>query len=125
MSSRIYLDSCVLIYLFEGERELSQVVHARVREAATEAELCVSDLTRLECRVGPLRQGNGSEGVIHLPIASATFELATELRVRHGAKTPDALHLAAAILGGCGSFWTNDHRLAPAAEGRIDLEVVP
>ena len=136
MTSRIYLDSCVLIYLLEGERELSQEVQAMVKEAAAESELCVSDLTRLECRVGPIRQGDAallelydrfftSDGVVHLPVGSATFELATELRAHHGPKTPDALHLAAAILGQCSSFWTNDHRLAAAAKGRIDLNLVP
>lgn len=136
MTPRIYLDSCLLIYLLEGERELSEAVLARMKGAPAEAEFCVSDLTRLECRVGPLRRGDGellalyerffaSEGVVHIPVDPAAFEVATELRARHGARTPDALHLAAAIVGNCGSFWTNDHRLAPAAEGRIAVEVVP
>lgn len=136
MSLRIYLDSCALIYLLEGEPELSLAVGALMKGAAAEAEFCVSDLTRLECRVGPLRaedsellnlydQYFASEGVVHLPIGSTAFELATELRARHGTKTPDALHLAAAVLGKCDSFWTNDHRLAPAAENRIELRVVP
>lgn len=56
-----------------------------MKEVATESELRVSDLTRLECRVGPIRQGDGdllelydllfaNEGVVHLPIGAATFE---------------------------------------------------
>lgn len=50
MSSRVYLDSCVVIYLLEGQPELSRAVEALVKQAAGEAEICVSDLTRLECR---------------------------------------------------------------------------
>jgi hypothetical protein len=33
--------------------------------------------------------------------------------------------LAAAILGGCDEFWSNDLRLTAAAEGRIALRVLP
>jgi len=47
------------------------------------------------------------------------FDLATELRARQGLKTPDALHLAAALHTGCDEFWTNDERLVRAASGRI------
>jgi len=62
----------------------------------------------------------------------SVFELATQLRVHHRVKTPDALHLAAAIRAGCDQFWTNDEagcdqfwtnddRLAKAAEGHIEV----
>ena len=33
-------------------------------------------------------------------------------RVQHGLKTPDSLHLAAALRHGCTEFWTNDDPLA-------------
>jgi hypothetical protein len=36
---------------------------------------------------------------------------ATEIRARYGFKTPDAVHLAAAIVTSCDVFLTNDHRL--------------
>jgi predicted nucleic acid-binding protein len=52
-------------------------------------------------------------------IQNTTFDLATELRARHGLKVPDALHLAAAIEGGCDEFWTNDTRLDKAASGYL------
>jgi predicted nucleic acid-binding protein len=136
VSSRIYLDSCVVIYLLEGEVELSRAVEALIREAAAETELCVSDLTRLECRVAPIRRGDAdllekydrfftSKGIAHLALGSPVFDLATEVRAHHGTKTPDAIHLAAALLGECGSFWTNDRRLSSAAKGRIEIRVVP
>ena len=37
---------------------------------------------------------------------------ATEFRARHGVKTSDAIHLAAAVASGCDVFLANDRRLA-------------
>lgn len=92
--------------------------------------LVFTELTRLECRVKPLKTGNtlqlaGYERIFAMPsyrfvpLNKAVFDLATELRAQHGLKTPDALHLAAAISAGCDEFWTNDLRLTQAAQGRI------
>ena len=44
-------------------------------------------------------------------------------RVQHGLKTPDALHLAAALHHGCTEFWTNDDRLRAAA-GALAVNVL-
>jgi predicted nucleic acid-binding protein len=81
----------------------------------------------------PLRQGNdellqqfddffASADLTKLPITTETFDLATELRALQGVKTPDALHLATAILGECQEFWTNDLRLTTAAQDRIKIK---
>jgi predicted nucleic acid-binding protein len=43
------------------------------------------------------------------------FDMATKLRADSSLKTPDALHLATAILAGCSQFWTNDKKLVKAA----------
>jgi uncharacterized protein len=133
--ARVYLDSCVVIYLLQGPESLSQGVRSALRpEDGDPPAVCISDLTRLECRVWPIRHGEdqllgqfdeffGSQDVERILLQTDTFDLATELRARFGTKTPDALHLAAAILGGCQEFWTNDHRLKAAAEDRVDLKV--
>lgn len=92
----------------------------------------VSDLTRLECRVFPLRAGDQDlldryEAFFSLgdvgraKIDDSVFDLATDLRARHHLKTPDALHLAAAINSQCTEIWTNDRRLEQAAAGRIKV----
>lgn len=128
---RVYLDSCIVIYLIQGPESLSRTV----RDGLISAKLCLSDLTRLECRVWPIREGDDellaqfdgffwSQDVECLAIRTDTFDLATELRARHGTKTPDALHLATAILGGCDEFWTNDNRLKAVAAGRIALRIL-
>jgi len=128
---RIYLDSCIVIYWLEGEPALANAISAKVAEAA-EAELCISDLVRLECRVGPLRSGDtellqAMEALLArlttLPIDAVVFDLAAELRVRHGLKTPDAIHAAAAIRHGCSELWTNDRRLA-ALEPRLAVRPI-
>ena len=46
-----------------------------------------------------------------LGLNAAVFEKATDLRARLNLRTPDALHLAAAIVSGCDIFLTNDQTL--------------
>lgn len=133
--AKVYLDSVVVIYLIQGQEGLSNSVRDALRAGDGEPpQVAISDLTRLECRVWPIREGAhkllgqfdeffDSQDVEKIVIESEVFDLATELRASHGTKTPDALHLAAAILGQCTEFWTNDHRLGAAAEGRIGLRI--
>jgi len=133
--AKVYLDSCVVIYLIQGPAILSRAILAELQPSEGEPPLvCVSDLTRLECRVWPLRQEDSgllnefdrffaSEGLQTIAFGARIFDKATELRATHGTKTPDALHLAAAIIAGCAEFWTNDPRLRSAADGKIALKM--
>jgi predicted nucleic acid-binding protein len=97
--------------------------------------LCHTALTELECRVEPMRNGKqellsrydrlfASSLTRRLALSDSIYRRATELRAAQRLKTPDALHLAAALEYGCASFWTRDDRLARAASGRIQL-VIP
>ena len=76
----------------------------------------------MECRVKPLREGNTAllqdsddyfaEVVKETVVLSrAVIDRATDIRARYGFRTPDAMHLAAAVVSGCDVFLTNDHRL--------------
>lgn len=127
----IYPDACVLIYLIEEHAEMYPSIDKKLR-APGNLTLALSDLIRLECRIRPMRQLDWSllarfdrffsnPGHIYIPASRPVFNLATELRAMHNLKTPDALHLAAALHGGCDQFWTNDHRFEKAADGRIDI----
>jgi len=54
---RIYLDSCLLIYLLDGPDPFSQAV-ATAMQGARGAAFCFSDLVRLECLVDPIRRSD-------------------------------------------------------------------
>ncbi len=129
---KAYLDSCIVIYLVEAGEEYRAAVQ-NVLETCRPEETSVSDLVRLECRVGPIRRGDAAilerfdqffSDAAEVTLTSAVYDLAAELRAHHRLKTPDAIHAAAAITHGCDEFWTNDSRLA-AIEGRIRIRVVP
>ncbi|MBW3596434.1 MAG: type II toxin-antitoxin system VapC family toxin [Planctomycetes bacterium] len=121
---RIYLDSVILIYFLDHVGPFQ--IRAAKRLAAMQAagdEAAVSDLVRLECRVDPVRKRDKARlaafdgffahpDVAIIPIGAAIFDRATEIRAMHGYKTIDAINLAAAVEGGCGSFLTNDARLS-------------
>ena len=126
----VYPDTCILIYLVEENPVLHPRIEATIRSAPCAFGL--SELLRLECRVGPMRAGDTSLLARFDRVFAATdhrfleasrraFELATELRAHDGLITPDALHLAISITGGCDQFWTNDRRLEKAADGRIAI----
>ena len=120
MTVRLYLDAAPLIYTVEQVSGYAAAVDARL--SAAEVVQVASDLTRMECRVKPLRDGNGEllkdyddyfEGAVAelVALSSEVIDRATAIRAQYGFKTPDAIHLAAAVTSGCTVFLTNDHRL--------------
>jgi predicted nucleic acid-binding protein len=128
---RIYLDSAVVIYTVEQVMPFADLADARLSMA--EVRAVTSDLTRLECRVKPLRQANAAllkefddffEGAFEevVPLSREVVDLATTVRAQYGFKAPDALHLGAALWSKCDVFLTNDHRLDRF--GDLAIEVV-
>ena len=119
MTLVIYVDTAPLIYLIEHVPQYGDLVARRLSE--TDA-LVISDLSRLECRVKPMRDGNialldefdrfFNESVSEIVVLTReVIDRATEIRSHYGFKTSDAIHLAASILSNCELFLTNDHRL--------------
>lgn len=132
MGSRVYLDSNLLIYLFNDSPHHAPRV-ARILELASAAELSAvtGDLTVTEVLVHPLAAGNTvavdsiraflDTGTIE--ICSHTrdaFELAARVRAERRTSLADALHVATAMLAGCTHLVTNDLRM-PSVPG---LDVV-
>ena len=129
-------DSCIVIYLiegdFSGESELRNICCA---PSLNRTGSVFFDLTRMECLIHPVRERNvqlrsayetfftGSCSD-YIPLTSDVFEKATELRAEYHVKTPDAIHLAAALVGDCDIFLTNDLRLNRVDVG-ISVEVPP
>ena len=128
----IYLDSCILIYLLEAQPYIRRGIAEALRQAPPET-LCFSPLCKLECLVFP-RRNSDAELLRHyeqvfaslkeLPISSAIFDEACQLRAVHNLKTPDALHLATAEHHGCTDFWTNDTRLSKI-NSQIAFRILP
>jgi uncharacterized protein len=106
---RIYLDAAPVIYTVENVPQYAAAVDARL--SVPGVVLVVSDLTRLECRVKPLREGNLAllkdfddyfEEVVSqvVVLSREVMDRATEIRAGYGFRTPDAIQLAAATLRG-------------------------
>jgi predicted nucleic acid-binding protein len=131
----VYLDANIVIYLIE--QPLHWGPRAAARYAALRAagdEVVISDLLRLECRVGPLRSGNvrmlarfdaffAAPDVRVVPVSDRVCERAGQVRATYRFKALDSLHLAAAIVHGCDRFLTNDARLNACTD--IAVEVLP
>jgi predicted nucleic acid-binding protein len=130
-----YLDASAIIYLVEGAAVAQGLVARRV--ATTEQEpvgrVLTSQLARLECRVKPLRASDAALLATYdafftrarlevIDVSAAAIDRATELRARYGFKTPDAIHLACAIVAGADGFITGDTNLARCTE--IPIEIV-
>ncbi len=122
----VYLDSCMIIGLIEGDATQRRVLKNRLRDQLVFS----SELTRMETRLLPIRNDDKVclrkfdrffELCEMIPLDCAVFERATMLRARNGIQTPDALHLAAAIEGGCQEFWTNDKRLRVVAHNFLTI----
>jgi predicted nucleic acid-binding protein len=131
---RAYFDANAVIYYIEQNPTYLPIMVKRMFGLSGDELVCcvTSDLVRMETRVHPLRHGHTqllsrfdeffAANQSHIvPLGRAVFDLATQLRADHSLKTPDALHLAAALQSGCDEFWTNDDRLANAALGHIEV----
>jgi predicted nucleic acid-binding protein len=62
-----------------------------------------------------------SREVILNPVSREAWDLAAEVRAKHGLKTPDVAHIACAVTGGCGVLLMADRRLAGCPDIRAEL----
>jgi predicted nucleic acid-binding protein len=131
----IYCDSVILIYFLDQTGHFN--VRATNRLAALRAAgdtIAVSDLSRLECRVGPMRRVDAAVLAVFdqffvlpdvriVPLTTAVYDRATTVRAAYDFKTVDALHLAAAAEARCYGFLTNDNRLSLYSD--VPVEILP
>lgn len=118
--ANVYLDSCMIIGLIEGDAAQRQILKTQLIRHS----LYSSELARLETRLLAIRTSDPASLKLFdgffaaceiIPLDRAVFEQATLLRANSQLKTPDALHLAAAIQTECNEFWTNDKQLVAVA----------
>jgi uncharacterized protein len=120
----VFLDTNLVIYLIEQPPVWGLRAAARIQAIQVAGDtFAVSELVRMECRVGPLAQNDvtllaeydsffqGSD-VRVAPITRIACDRAARIRAVHRYRSLDALHLATAIEAGCGLFLTNDQRLS-------------
>jgi predicted nucleic acid-binding protein len=129
----IYLDTNVIIRSLEGHAAARAPIEARLRPLRGSGRfLLTSRLSRLECRIKPLRTGDAvllavydaffaSPEVEVFDLTAAVVEKATDLRAALNFKTPDALHLASAIVAGATAFLTGDKGLARCTEVPVEV----
>lgn len=118
-----FLDASALIYLLEGQPAVAarvQRVLADLRATHRGLGLAISRLSRLECRLAPLRDGDPARlatfdaffdraGLIIVDVDAQVIDLATAIRARHGARTPDAIQAACCLqLGRAHRMLTGD-----------------
>jgi uncharacterized protein len=129
-----YVDSAILIYHYDGGPFQARAIRWLSTLKAAGAELFISDLVRMECRIVPLRSGDKTrlaifDGFFALPdirkapLTSAVFDWAAQIRASFDFKTPDSIHLAAAVEAGCDRFLTHDARLSRFTG--ITVEILP
>lgn len=124
----VYLDACMVIHLIEGNSQQQQVL----KRALLGQKVFSSELVRLESRIKALRENQSSFLMIYeqffkdcqmIDLNRIVFGQATDLRVIHHLKTPDALHLAAALTANCDQFWTNDQQLVKAINDKLQQNI--
>jgi uncharacterized protein len=121
---RLYLDACAIIYSIEGIPQFRNAVLLRIAsaDATPGSVLMTSQLSRLECRVKPLRDKQAGllgqyetfftrQSFLMCPITAEILDRAAALRATHGFKTPDAIHLSTAMEYQADLFLTGDAEL--------------
>ena len=132
--SRIYRDAAAIIYFVEAESPFHAVVRQSVERFRGDptSRLMTSRLSRLECRVKPLRDSDPvllakydaffkRRRLIVGDVTAHIIERATELRARHRFKTPDAIHLATAIGDQADLFLTGDNDLRRCTQVQVEV----
>ncbi|HWP57080.1 MAG TPA: PIN domain-containing protein [Candidatus Acidoferrales bacterium] len=131
----VALDSRVFIHFIEEERLFLPLVKP-LFQAIDRGDLVgvTSGLSLMEVLVGPYRSGNStlaeryealltnSRGLRFIEVDRRLLKAAAQLRATLKLKPPDAIQVAAALVGDCTAFLTNDRRI-PAVPGLKVLQL--
>jgi predicted nucleic acid-binding protein len=120
-SGTVYLDANGFIYSIERIDPYRALLDILWQTVSTgQITVVTSELTLLEVLVRPLKVGDAPTATLFrtvlrhtpdvpmVPITQTVLEEAANLRATLGLRTPDALHLATALLNGCALLVTND-----------------
>ncbi|MEK7460688.1 MAG: type II toxin-antitoxin system VapC family toxin [Patescibacteria group bacterium] len=130
----IGLDSALWIYLFEDNPDFgdsAEKLFRLIKTGEIDAEMSVIGL--IEILTGPKRRGQMvlaaryREKISHFPhvqilgFDEGVVEIASNLRASYRLQTPDAIHVATAIVAGAEVFVTNDRGLRKIKEIPVKL----
>ncbi len=134
MGQVIALDTSVFIYHLEKRAPFEAIVSKLLSSIESGDSFGVfASIGVLELLVRPKKLGQASlvreykELIATFPhlflinLDEAIIEKSAELRAHYGIKTPDAIHIATAIVSGANFFVTNDRRLKKVKEMKIKL----
>ncbi len=120
-SGTVYLDANGFIYSIDRIDPYRALLDILWQTVSTgQITVVISELSLLEVLVRPLKVGDATTAILFrtvlrhtpdvqmVPITQAVLEEAANLRATLGLRTPDALHLATALLNGCALLVTND-----------------
>lgn len=132
--AKVYLDANILIYIVEKHPHWAGHLQHMLRAAHHhELTLMSSHLSVLECLVIPTRQHNSQliqayheylfeSDLMLLPITLDVIQEAVRLKAQYTAlKTPDAIHLATAVLHNANAVLTNDADWSKVGSLRVIL----
>lgn len=129
----VFRDTNIVLYAVENPPVWGARALARLNALVSGgAAFMISDLTRMECLVGPLKSGNaGIEADFHAffnaagiqvkAITAGVCERAALIRARFNFKPLDSLQLAAAVVHGADSFLTSDTRLGTFTSIMVEI----
>lgn len=129
----VFLDSAAVIYLIEQNPVFGPKVEAWLN--ANPCDIVSSELVRMETLILPTRNADASRVTefetffatrvaVLLALDRPIFDRAVQIRATTKFKTPDALHLAAAVESGCDKFVTNDNDHQLKSYTGIPVEVI-
>ena len=125
LGQRIYLDSNLYIYIFEGvEMHRTRMLELLSAIDSRDVVVIASELLFTEILPRPVKEGRQdlveryldlirNTPRIHLvPVDRSVILRSVHLRAEFRLRSMDALHVATALVHGCETFITNDRRLA-------------
>lgn len=130
--SRIYLDTNLYIYLFEGVEPYRQLMsELSVEIDRRDIAVVASELIFTELLPRPVREGRRELIAHYLEIVQRTPRItlvpvdrrvilrSVHLRAAFGLRSMDALHMATALVHNCETFLTNDERVRAGRQIRV------
>jgi predicted nucleic acid-binding protein len=125
----LYIETSPFIYYVENYPVYANKMDAIFEIVNTKPiEVITSVVTLAETLTKPLKTGDKTveqayrtllqqtQNIALIPITAQIAERTADLRSRYNLRTPDALHIAAALDFGCGAFVTNDFALQRVKE---------